>query len=122
MPRSPPLPGDSLQGDVGSLPSQLEEPGEEGEMSRIKAFHREELRWADLFQRATRRVAVEQLTLIFCFCFLHCAKLRREGGRGKLMYGSYCAYVNEYEYRCVQFFACVGWLMHDIMTDLTTCP
>ena len=32
-----PLPGDSLQGDVGSVPSKLEELGEEGKMLRIRA-------------------------------------------------------------------------------------
>lgn len=42
-----PLPGDSLQGDGGSLPSQSEVSGGEGEILRIRAA-RESLCWAAL--------------------------------------------------------------------------
>lgn len=56
-----PLPGDSLWGDVGSLPSQLEDDGEEGEMAST------ERNSAGLisYLRATRQVTFQQLTLNF---------------------------------------------------------
>ncbi|TNN54648.1 hypothetical protein EYF80_035129 [Liparis tanakae] len=50
---APVLPGDSLRGDVGGLPSQLEEFREDGEILWAGAS-REELHRAEGFQRETQ--------------------------------------------------------------------
>jgi len=64
---APVLPGDSLRGDVGRLPSQLEELRD----IMGSGFHREELHWADWFQRATRVGFKSEFFCLFVFFSLY---------------------------------------------------
>ena len=64
-----PLPGDSLQGDVGNPLSQLEERGDEGGMLRIRAST-ERNSASVICSRKTRRVAFSRFNLNVLFLFI----------------------------------------------------
>lgn len=94
-----------------------------------QGFHREENRWAALLLESnkTSYFLTINLGILFLFSSLYHSVIEKgkrhkwidTKGMGEFIWGSHCFYVNEYEYRCVQYNEFVGCLMQHIMTNLT---